>query len=547
MQRPAAGSRAAEDAAGQPAEADGPRISVFTAAHDADEGILVPARSVLAQSEEAWEWVIVEDSRSEASATRIRELEGSPEARGRIRLQTRSGDGSIGAAKRAAASLCTTGVLVELDHDDELRPDALALVLAAFDTHPELDFLCSDWVDLLVGEGEEPEACTLYPDGWGFGLGAYASEVLEGHRVPVALSPALNWETVRHIVSMPNHLRAWRTAFYRSIGGHDPALPVGDDYELLARTFIAGRMGRLPHPLYVQRHERSGGSASRARNREIQARVAETAERLRDELDDRCLELGAIPSPVDPLTGPEPIADASLEIQLGTGRKGQGDAPFVSVVVPTYRRPEELGRALGSVLEQTHEDFEVLVVGDACPDVDEVVAGVHDFRVRHWNLPRRHDDGGAAPRNYAVKAMARSGLIAYLDDDNRWAPEHLQSLVELLADPGVAYAFSSISIGGEEVICEQPRLYLIDTSSLLHRRSLLDRYGYWRSPAGAGMPAHDWELVSRWRRERWAASRRPTLSYTLDPARHRPELLEAIREAAASQTRTPGGPEDVAR
>jgi glycosyltransferase involved in cell wall biosynthesis len=511
-----------------------PRVSVFTAAYAAGDGIDVPARSVLVQSEEDWEWVIVESSGAAASIEVIRRLMEAPEARGRIRLEAGPPTTSIGAAKRRAADLCRADVLVELDHDDELRPEALATVLAAFDTHPEVGFLYSDWIDVIVGDDIEPEAGVLYPPGWGFGYGAHASEEIDGVRVPVALAPPLTWETVRHIVAAPNHLRAWRPEAYRRAGGHDPEMAVGDDFDLVVRTFLTSGTGHITRPLYVQRHDRAGGSASRVRNAEIQVQVAASAEHHRADLDERCLELGVIPSPEHPLTGPEPIAAASLRIDPDSELRSAAGSPLVSVVTPTYNRPDELHRALESVLSQTYADLELLVVGDDCPTVDEVVAGISDPRLRHRNLTSRYADGGTSPRNFALKAMARGELIAYLDDDNSWDPGHLESLVDLLADPAVAYAFSSIEIAGEMIDCAAPRLYLLDTSALLHRRSLLDRYGFWRSPAEIGHPAHDWELVSAWTDEGWAASRRATLHYSLDPGRHDPRLVATMREAAAA-------------
>lgn len=498
-----------------------PLVSVFTAAHAAGAGIGVPAASMVTQEEQRWEWVIVDDSGDSGSHAAIEALASSPEAAGRIRFVRIPATGSIGAAKRAAAGLCAGPVLVELDHDDELLPAALAVVVDAFDLHPELDFVHSDWVDVVEGAGAQ----AIYEEGWGAGLGSYATEMLGGVRVPVALAPALSWDSVRHITSMPNHLRAWRAAFYERIGGHDPEFPVADDYELLVRTVLAGRAARIPLPLYVQHHARDAASASRTRNAEIQERVAAVATERAAELDARCLEAGSIPGPAAPLSGPEPLADIAFPLR-GDALAG---APLVSVVIPTRERPELLRKALASALAQTLEDLEVLVVGDACPDLDEVMADVGDPRVRHVNLATHHDDGGAGPRNVAVKTMARAELIAYLDDDNEWDPEHLASLAELLADPAVAYALSSIEIAGEVVTCRRPRRYLVDTSALLHRRSLLERYGYW-VPRGAG--AHDWELVSRWHRERWAASLRPTLRYRFDPTRHPPELLEAMRAVA---------------
>jgi hypothetical protein len=128
--------------------------------------------------------------------------------------------------------------------------------------------------------------------------------------------------------------------------------------------------------------------------------------------------------------------------------------------------------------------------------------------------------------------MARGSVVAYLDDDNLWRQSHLESLVELLGDPDIEFAFASLRMGGEDIICRRPRRMQIDTSALVHRRSLLDRHGYW-GPS----PVHDWELVSGWGETGWAASLRPTVIYRLRSPHRRARLLEAVRAVAEEERR----------
>jgi glycosyltransferase involved in cell wall biosynthesis len=511
----------------------GPLVSVFTAAFEIGSGIERTYRSLLAQTYPDWEWVIVDDSRSRDTTGYVRKLADSGESGGRIRLYSQyPSTESIGANKAAAGMLARGEILVELDHDDELLPEALDMVVAGFRGHPELDFLYSDAVDALEGGGTG-----LYPPGWGLGFGAYASEAVRGQRVPVALSPPITWETIRHIVSAPNHLRAWRGDFYRRIGGHNHLLPVADDYELVLRTFLEGSIGKIPRPLYIQHHHGDQRNASRRRNPEIQQRVAEESARYSLALDRRCLSLGMTPwtSEFSPWTGHEPISTASIIVDPLAEAAERAGMPLVSVVMPTYERPELLARAVESVLAQTYPNFELLVVGDACPSVDGSVATVQDPRVRHWNLAEHAGDNGASPRNYALKAMARGTVIAYLDDDNRWKPDHLESLVTLLvADSAASFGFGSFEIDGDEVICRRPRRFQIDTSALLHRRFLLERFGYWRPPQEVGY-AHDWELVARWEGERWLASLRPTLLYSVDASGQSAEVMATIRRVAEEE------------
>jgi glycosyltransferase involved in cell wall biosynthesis len=504
-----------------------PVVSVFTAAHETGAGIEIPFRSLLAQTNSDWEWVVLDDSAGPDTTEHLQRLAGSDAAAGRVKLHRRETAGSIGASKAAVAARCSGEILVELDHDDELLPEAVATVTAAFAAHPEIDFAYSDWID-VAGEVK-----ARYPPGWGFGFGAYASEHVAERRSPVALAPPVTWETIRHIVSAPNHLRAWRAGFFRRIGGHDPSFAVGDDYELLVRTFLNGSMARIPRPLYAQHHDAEGRNASRRMNAEIQERVAEVAARHEREIDERCLSLGVIPNAPAPLTTAERIHAASTLIDpVAEGAAARGE-PLVSVVIPTYRRPGPLARAVESALAQTYRNIELLVVGDGCPLFDDALPSLDDPRIRYWNLEANHSAGGAAPRNHALKTMARGTLVAYLDDDNVWRPDHLESLVELVATR--AFAFSSYTALGEEITCRRPRRFQIDTSAILHRRELLDRHGYWRPLADTDW-AHDWELVSRWEDEPWAASLLPTLAYTLADDDRGREILRAMREVSLAET-----------
>ena len=61
-----------------------------------------------------------------------------------------------------------------------------------------------------------------------------------------------------------------------------------------------------------------------------------------------------------------------------------------------------------------------------------VLQFANDPRVRWWNLEHNGNDSGATPRNYALKMMVRTELVAYLDDDNYWEPDHLKTLFEVL-------------------------------------------------------------------------------------------------------------------
>ena len=108
--------------------------------------------------------------------------------------------------------------------------------------------------------------------------------------------------------------------------------------------------------------------------------------------------------------------------------------PTVSVIIPTYDRAPVLGRAIDSVLAQTHTDLEVVVVDDA--STDETAAVVE--RRRDPRLERvAHDEnrGASAARNTGIE-HATGEYVAFLDSDDEWRPRKLERQLERLEDRG---------------------------------------------------------------------------------------------------------------
>ncbi len=118
----------------------------------------------------------------------------------------------------------------------------------------------------------------------------------------------------------------------------------------------------------------------------------------------------------------------------------ESDHPVISVVMPTYRRPEMMLRAVRSVLAQSFRDFELIIVDDnheghpqQLETQRQLEAGIEDERVRY--VINRAEHGGSAARNTGI-GLARGGCIAFLDDDEDWLPEKLEKQMALMADAG---------------------------------------------------------------------------------------------------------------
>ena len=94
--------------------------------------------------------------------------------------------------------------------------------------------------------------------------------------------------------------------------------------------------------------------------------------------------------------------------------------PLVSAVIPTYRRADLVARAVRSVLEQTLEDLEVVVVVDGADDrTSEALGQIADRRLRV--VVSKTQLGHSEARNAGV-AEARAPWVAFLDDDDLWLP-----------------------------------------------------------------------------------------------------------------------------
>jgi glycosyltransferase involved in cell wall biosynthesis len=116
--------------------------------------------------------------------------------------------------------------------------------------------------------------------------------------------------------------------------------------------------------------------------------------------------------------------------------------PKVSVILPTYNRAHLIDRAIRSVLSQTYQDFELIVIDDGSTDkTEEVVKSFNDSRIRYFQ--QNVNKGPAAARNIGIKA-ANGEYIAFQDSDDEWLPEKLEKQVEIIKnvphDVGVIYS-----------------------------------------------------------------------------------------------------------
>jgi glycosyltransferase involved in cell wall biosynthesis len=127
--------------------------------------------------------------------------------------------------------------------------------------------------------------------------------------------------------------------------------------------------------------------------------------------------------------------------------------PAVTVIIPTFNRAAIVGRAIRSVLAQTCQDWELIVVDDGSTDgTEQGVRSFSDHRIKYIRHERNR--GGAAARNTGIRC-ARGEYVAFLDSDDEWLPEKLEKELEVFrdSDPEVGLVYS-----GQIVLDERGRV-----------------------------------------------------------------------------------------
>ncbi len=185
--------------------------------------------------------------------------------------------------------------------------------------------------------------------------------------------------------------------------------------------------------------------------------------------------------------------------------------PKVSVIVPTYNRPERLRTALASLAAQTYQDFEVIVVNDFGCEVESIIAACAD-RSRITTICHDRNRGLAAARNSGLR-VAKGTYVAYLDDDDRYLSNHLETLVAYLDRHECSVAYTDAwrvherQIDGQYVETARDVPYSNEFSPadllvsnyfpvlcVMHARQCLDDVGYFDE----SLFAHeDWDLWIR--------------------------------------------------
>lgn len=135
------------------------------------------------------------------------------------------------------------------------------------------------------------------------------------------------------------------------------------------------------------------------------------------------------------------------------GAKVYAEQPRISVVIPAWGVAPFIVETLTSVFAQTFSSYEVILVNDGSPDTKELEAAIELFRERLIYV-KKSNGGAASARNAGVRA-ASGELLAFLDGDDVWLPEFLESQINFLEQNRLEMVYADARFFGENVQGEQ--------------------------------------------------------------------------------------------
>lgn len=179
-----------------------------------------------------------------------------------------------------------------------------------------------------------------------------------------------------------------------------------------------------------------------------------------------------------------------------------GDDTLISIVTATFNRSNVLKYSIESVLNQTFENWELLIIGDCCSDdTDEVVNSFGDPRIRFINLEKNIGEQ-SGPNNYGIQ-LSKGNYISFLNHDDLWFPDHLALLYNELTTSQADLVYSWFyAVPSEEVsfiiscISENNQhdlTFFTPASSWLFKKEVVSDVGPWKFFKDIyEVPSQDW-------------------------------------------------------
>ena len=168
---------------------------------------------------------------------------------------------------------------------------------------------------------------------------------------------------------------------------------------------------------------------------------------------------------------PEKLSETNNRNYSSSPSLAFSSTPKVSVIIPAYKIADYIGEALQSVFAQTFTNFEIVVVNDGSPDTVEFERAIEPFLDRIVYI-KQGNKGAAAARNAAIQE-ARGEILAFLDGDDLWLPEFLQSQIEYLEKNDFDLVYADAEFFGEDVPAGQTYMQFSKSNGGVTTESLI--------------------------------------------------------------------------
>jgi len=171
--------------------------------------------------------------------------------------------------------------------------------------------------------------------------------------------------------------------------------------------------------------------------------------------------------------------------------------PAFSIILPTYNRKEYFKNALDSILNQENENWELIIINDGKIDLKDIIP--EDIRIKY--IKNEKTIGAPASRNIGIK-LAKSEIIAYLDDDDEWLPDHLSISSDILFNYDFIYSGAKIKCNNLVIKDlnkdfshkELAKRNFITPSTVFHKKKMIYEVGMWNEKLSC---LQDWDLWCR--------------------------------------------------
>jgi glycosyltransferase involved in cell wall biosynthesis len=384
----------------------GPKVAVVIPCYNQAQYLREAVESVVAQTYPHWECFIVDDGSPDNTQEVARELMATY-SKFPIFLVKKT-NGGLSDARNYGIAASMAEFILPLDSDDKLEPQAIEVLLGA----------------LL----KDPSYAIAYPNYRRFG-----ADSIEVRCIPERefLNPG------RPENGLP-YSSLYRRQVWEKAGGYNTNMTWGyEDWNFWLSAYANGFRARQVDQMLFCYRVKPGSMLTNAlkHDAELKSQLVLNNSSLFDEAS------RAWANSIGGTKGSRKAPPQPSEVQIE--KYSQVEAPIVSVIVPTFNRPELLQRALASIHAQTISSYEVIVVDDAgSVSAKEVCDKDNSGKVSY--IRHAENKGLAASRNTGIRS-AKGKYIAYLDDDDVYLPAHLELALKTLEAQKAEVVFTRAS------------------------------------------------------------------------------------------------------